>query len=273
MPGILVSLNAAVVAAALLLAAGTAVAQPATYPAGREASSPRDIKLHGDKLTVRVTDVQVEEILQAITAPSKADILGTVKEPRAVTIDFTDVPLQDGIGRLLGAQNFVLTYREDGSLRGVTLLGGPIEPSTEARIVKNKATSTTQPPALTAAEVLQHSVPVTGKLRQFIGQPTATLQQLMDISTRQEDAALRLEAVRAGMHAIDSAPELKSAVVKSLEGMDDSVLTNLLRNIAQDRANEIVAQVAAASRTPEIRTRGLQVLRTLNTPTAPDETP
>lgn len=272
MRGLLVSLNAAVVAV-VLLAAGAVAAEPATYPAGREPSSPRDISLRGDKLTVRVTDVQVEEILQAITAPGKAEIRGAVKGPRAVTIDFADVPLQEGIARLLGEQNFVLTYREDGSLRAVTLLGGPMEASTEARIVKNAPTTTTQPPPLTAADVLQRSVPVTGKLRQFIGQPTATMQQLMDISMRQEDAALRLEAVRAGMHAIDNAPDLRASVVKSLEGTDDAVLTSLLRNMAQDRANEIVAQMAAASRTPEIRTRGLQLLRTLNGPPAPAETP
>ncbi len=256
-------------AAASVLATGVGRAQPATYPAGREATAaPRDIKLHGDKLTVRVSDVQVEEVLRAIAGPSKAEIRGSVKDPRAVTIDFADVPLRDGVGRLLGEQNFVLTYREDGSLRAITLLGGPIEPSTEARIVKNAPTvTTTTVPTLTPAEVLQRSVPVTGRLEQFLGQPTATMQQLMDISMRQEDSALRLEAVRTGMHAIDSTPDMRNTVVKSLEGTDDIVLTSLLRNMAQDHANEVIAQIAATSHTPAIRTRTLQILRTLNTRT------
>jgi hypothetical protein len=49
------------------------------------------------------------------------------------------------------------------------------------------------------------------------------------------------------------------------------VLAAMLRNVAQGRANEIIAQVAATSRTPEIRTRGMQILRNLNTPSEPAE--
>jgi hypothetical protein len=262
-------LNATAVAAAML-AAGVRAAEPPAHPAGQEAAPARDITLHGDKLTVRVTDVQVDEILQAITVPSKAEIKGAVKEARAVTIDFADVPLQDGIGRLLGDQNFVLTYREDGSLRAITLLGAPIEESAEARIVKNA----TQPAMLSPTDVMQRSVPISGRLQQLIGQPTATMQQLMDISLHEENADLRAEAVRTGMQAIDTAPDLRATVVKSLRGTDDVVLTNLLRNMAQDRANEIVSQMAATSRTPEIRTRGMRLLRSLTaTPTTPPAPP
>src|SRR5262245_35097032 len=238
-----------------------------------DAAPARDISLHGDKLTVRVTDVQVDEILKAIAAPSTAETKGAVTEPRAVTIDFADVPLQDGLGRILGDQNFVLTDREVGSLKAITLLGAPLEESAEARIVKNTAgaTTTTQPPMVSPGELMQRSVPISGRLQQLVGQPTATMQQLMDISIHEENAGLRSEAIRAGMQAIDSAPGLRSSVLKSLENTDDGVLAAMLRNVAQGRANEIIAQVAATSRTPEIRTRGMQILRNLNTPSEPAE--
>jgi hypothetical protein len=242
-------------------------------PEGHEAAPPRDISLHGDKLTVRVTDVQVEEVLKAITAPSNAEIKGTVKESRTITIDFAEVPIQDGLGRILGDQNFVLTYREGGALKAITLLGTPLEESAEARIVKNAAgTTTTTQPSLSPGEIMQRSVPISGKLQQVLGQPTATMQQLMDISIHEENAGLRTEAIRAGMQAIDNAPDLRSSVLKSLEGADDGVLASMLRNVAQGRANEIISQVAATSRTPEIRTRGMQILRNLNAPTEPAET-
>jgi hypothetical protein len=119
---------------------------------------------------------------------------------------------------------------------------------------------------------MQRSVPVSGKLQQLLGQPTATMQQLMDISIHEENAGIRLEAIRAGMQAIDNAPDLRNSVLKSLEGTDDGVLASMLRNVAQGRANEIASQVAATSRTPEIRTRLMQILRSLNTQSAPAAT-
>src|SRR5262249_38825905 len=149
-------------------------------------------------------------------------IRGTVKQPHDVTIDFEDVPLRDGLARLLGDQNFVLTFRENGSLRAVTLLGGaqPQDQSAGAKIVK---TGQPAPAAASMNELMQRNVslPAGGKLALFLGQPSATLQQLLDISVRQDDAALRVEALRAGLGAIDTQPDLKGLAVKALSDVDD----------------------------------------------------
>jgi hypothetical protein len=249
-----------IVAAAVLALALGARVEAADPP-------PRTIALKGDQLTVKVEGVPLDDVLQSIVAPSNGEVRGAVKQPREVTIDFEDVPLQDGLTRLLGAQNFVLTYREDGTLRTVTLLGGPLEPSSEARIVK------TTPPAaapLSAVELMQRNVqvPAGSKLAQFLGQPSASLQELLDITLRQNDPSLRQEALRAGVSAIDNQPDLRATVVKSLAETDDHALENVLRSMAQDRAHEIVAQMAATSRTPEIRARGARLLRQLNAPGA-----
>ena len=221
---------------------------------------PRTIVLNGDRLTVKVSAAPLDEVLQAIVRPSGGEIRGSVKQPRDVSIDFEEVPLQDGLGRLLGDQNFVLTFRENGTLRSVTLLGGPQEASSEARIVKPTPPGQ---PAVAATDMMQRNVPVPAgsKLAQFLGQPTATLQQLLDISVRQEDASLRVEAMRAGMGAIDTQPDLKAMVVKSLSDTDDRTLENVIRGLAQDRAREVVSQMAAITRTPEIRTRTTQLLQ------------
>ena len=222
-----------------------------------DAPQQKTIALKGDKLTVKVSSVPLDDVLQAVVAPSNGEIRGAVKQPHDVTIDFEDVPLQDGLVRLLGDQNFVLTFRENGTLRSLTLLGGALDQSSEARIVRPPA------PAVSAGELMQRNVPVPagGKLAQFLGQPNATLQQLLDISLRQDDATLRVEAMRAGLGAIDTQADLKALVVKSLSDTDDHTLENVIRSIAQDRAREIVSQMAAISRTPEIRTRTAQLLQ------------
>ncbi len=238
-------------------------------PAGTAENAPhRAITLRGDRLTVRVADVPLDDVLRDVVGPPKAELKGSLIAPRNVTADFTDVPLQDGITRLLGEQNFLITYREDGSLRSLTLLGGPMEPSAEARVEKTTPPTPTVPPPATPADLLQRSVAVTGKLQQFLGQPTATMQQLVDIALRQDDAALRLEAMRAGMGAIDSQPDLRATVVKSLENTDNQVLENIFRSLSRDRAHEIASQLASTSRTPQIRARWLQLMRTLDSEVA-----
>ena len=202
----------------------------------------------------------LDEVLQAVVAPSNGEIRGGVKQPHDVTIEFEDVPLQDGLGRLLGDQNFVLTFRENGSLRTLTLLGGAQEQSSEARIVTPTLAAH---PAVAATDMMQRNVPVPAgsKLAQFLGTPSATLQQLLDISLRQDDASLRVEALRAGVGAIDSEPDLKAMVVKSLGDTDDHTLENVIRAVAQDRAHEILSQMAAITRTPELRTRSTLLLQ------------
>src|SRR5215475_12009479 len=89
-----------------------------------DALPPKTIVLTGDKLTVKVNAVPLDDVLQAVVAPSNGEIRGSVKQPH------------DGLARLLGDQNFVLTFREDGTLRAVTLLGGAQDESSGARIVK-----------------------------------------------------------------------------------------------------------------------------------------
>jgi len=247
----------------LILALALLAAILAGHPAGAAdappAPPPKTITLKGDKLTVKVNAVPLDEVLQAVVAPSQGEIRGSVKQPHDVSIEFEDVPLQDGLGRLLGDQNFVLTFRENGSLRTLTLLGGPQEQSSEARIVK----PTSAHPVVAATEMMQRNVPVPAgsKLALFLGQPSATLQQLLDISLRQDDASLRVEAMRAGVGAIDTEPDLKALVVKSLGDTDDHTLENVIRSVAQDRAREIVAQMAAITRTPELRARSTQLLQ------------
>lgn len=246
----------------LILALALLAAILPGYPAGAaDAPPPKTIALKGDKLTVKVNAVPLDEVLQAVVAPSQGEIRGSVKQPHDVSIEFEEVPLQDGLGRLLGDQNFVLTFRENGSLRTLTLLGGAQEQSSEARIVKPNSAH----PVVAVTDMMQRTVPVPAgsKLAQFLGQPNATLQQLLDISLRQDDASLRVEALRAGVGAIDSEPDLKALVVKSLGDTDDHTLENVIRSVAQDRAREIVSQMAAITRTPELRIRSTQLLQHL----------
>jgi hypothetical protein len=209
--------------------------------------------------------VSLDEVLATIAEQSNAEIRGTTLAQRDVTTDFENVLVQEGLHRILGDQNFLLTYREDGTLRTITLLGGSETAPPSTRVVKAGAGGpATQPP--TVAELMQRSIPVpTGsKLARFLGHDTATLQQLADVARTQDDVGLRMEAMRAGVGAIDSQQDLRAATVKSLGEVDDTTLDNLLHGMAGDRAREMVSQLATLSHTSEIRTRLLGVLRRMN---------
>ena len=206
--------------------------------------------------------MSLDEVLATISEQSNAEIRGSVLAPHDVTTDFENVLVQDGLHRILGDQNFILTYREDGTLRTLTLLGGSETVTSPTRVVK--AGPGGQP--ATMAELMQRSIPVPAgsKLARFLGRETATLQQLADVARSQDDVGLRLEAMRAGVGAIDSQQDLRAATVKSLGEVDDTTLENLLRGMAGDRARETVSQLATLSHTAEIRTRLLRVLRSMN---------
>ncbi len=209
--------------------------------------------------------MSLDEVLATIAEQSNAEIRGSVLAQRDVTTDFENVPVQDGLHRILGDQNFLLTYREDGTLRTMTLLGGPETAPPPTRVVKaGSGGPATQPP--TVAELMQRAIPVPAgsKLARFLGHDTATLQQLADVARSQDDVGLRMEAMRAGVGAIDSQQDLRAATVKSLGEVDDATLENLVQGMAGDRAREMVSQLATLSHTSEIRTRLLRVLRSMN---------
>ena len=239
-----------------------ALRPPAVSPAPGAApaapAAPSIVKVQGDRLTVQLSDVPIDEVLRRIAEPSKADISGAVTTPRNVTADFADVPLQDGLARLLGEQNFLLTYRVDGGLKRLTLMGGSTDAPVETRVVK----TTPATPQQTPGDLLQRRIPVRGKLKGFLGEETATVQQLMDIALRQDDSGLRFEAMTVGLNALDTQADLRAAVVRSLTGPNE-LLEGILRSVPQERAMEILNHLTG-SRIPELRTRGLELSRRLH---------
>lgn len=231
-----------------------------------EAVAPRVVKLTGDRLTVHVEGVQLEDVLRTFADVSGARIKGGVVAPREVTAQFDEVPLQEGLHRLLGDQNFMLSFGQDGRPKTLTLLGGPQAAPLGTQVVKTApAAGSTR---ATPSEILLRAVPVPAgsTLAQHLGQDSATLQQLVDISMRNDDRVLRTEAIRAGMQAIESQPDLRATVVESLINVDDATLESVVRAMAHDKANELVAQMAALTKDNDLRARGFRLLKHLNTP-------
>ncbi len=237
-------------AAAIVLLAAAAL-RPSSAWAGAEGSPPI-VAYRSDQLSVRAEKVPLETVLAELRRLSGASILGAPREPRDITAQFDDVPLPEALQRLLGDQNFILTYGDGDRLRTIELFGGPHEPRNALAV---------------AISILERHPPVavTGPLAQAFGGNTATFHQLLDAALHQPDAVLRTEALRVSLNAFDAEPELFSSVLRVLSGVDDATLGQMLRGVAGVRAEELANQVAAQARTSELRSRALSVLQRLRT--------
>src|SRR5436309_3844683 len=219
------------------------------------------IRYSNDALTVRLSGVPNSEILEELARQSGAEIRGDVREAREVTADFQSVPLPEALARLLGEQDFALVYGKGGRLKAVRLLGG-----------SRAGASTTVPPAAAVApfpgslpELIDRHppVPVAGQLADALGAQSATLRQLLDLSLHHGDPAVRAEAVRTGIAAVEAETTLRTAVIGELSNADSAFLSALLRASASEQAEDVAMQVLRDSRAAEIRVKALSVLQRL----------
>ena len=81
------------------------------------------VKYERDRLTVHVDAVPLTDVVREIGRQTGAEIVGVVLKPRQVTQQLDDIPVADGLMRLLGDQNFTLRYGASGELREIDLRG------------------------------------------------------------------------------------------------------------------------------------------------------
>ena len=262
-------------AAAAIVLLSAAALRPSSAPAVAERSPPI-VTYRSDQLSVRLEKVPLEDVLAELGRVSGAEIQGAPREPRDITAQFDDVPLPEALFRLIGDQNFMLTYGEGDRLRTIELFGGPQEPRSAGRRSPaagpvgspSPAAGSTMPQRLAVAiSILERhpAVAVAGQLAQAFGGNTATFHQLLDTALHQPDTVLRTEALRVSLNAFDAEPELFSSVLRVLSGVDDAALGQVLRGAAGLRAEELANQVASQAQAEELRSRALNVLQRLRT--------
>ncbi len=255
---------------------------PAPPPAAPAASAPpagpeHVIKYEADKLTLHVTGRPLSDVLAEVAQHTGAELRGGVRTPHDVTVAYDEVALPEALHRLLGDQNFTLTYGEGGKLRAIELLGGPQSTPPPAAIASGVPPATVPMPGpvspATFFDVMRRSqpVPVSGKLAGSLGKTTASFEELLDASLHQEDPTVRTEAIRAGLGAIDTQPELRAAVLSSVGTMDDATLGTLLRGMAGAQAEDLAQQIATGARAGELRNKAAGVLQQLRSTAQPPD--
>jgi hypothetical protein len=181
-----------------------------------------------------------------------------------VTADFASVPLPQALTRLLGDQNFALVYGKAGQLKAVRLLGGVQAALAPPTIVPASAA---RPPTFSGSLqelIARHPpVPVSGSVADALQAPTATLQQLIDLSLHHQDPNVRTEALRTGMAAVEGDRELYAAVIQAIKDSGSESLANQLQVAAGEHAADVANDVLQAAHAAQLRLMATSVLQWL----------
>ncbi len=240
-------------------------ARPDSAPPGRV------VAYAHDTLSVRLSNVPVEEVLDDVARQTGAEIRGSVAHPRSVSAEFDALPLPEALHRLLGDENFTLVYGEGDRLRAIKLLGGPqVQGASTARAPGAPVPAAPAKPAASLPILLglvnaHPPVQVSGRLAQVLGSSTATLSQVLQMGIQHEDAVVRGEAVRAGLQVLETDAHLRTSFMSTLNGIDDADLARYVRGMAGPRAEETILQIMTQSRGSDFRIKASGILQQLRT--------
>ena len=219
-----------------------------------------------ERLSVRLVNVPLSDALGAVARSTGADITGEPAHPAMVTAQFDDVPLTEGLARVLGDDSFSLVYGTDGRLRTIRLLG---RGETNATAASASARATPPPASAGGLASLFHEHPpvaISGALATSLGNATAPLDRIAQVALQTEDPAVRREAMRTINHAIESEPALRASVLDVLDRMDDGVLLAMVQRAGGAQARDLLLQVAAQSTSKPLRERAATLLERLPPP-------
>ena len=231
----------------------------ATAARGWSATAERAKVLYGnDRLSVHAERVPLHDVLEAFAKASGAEICGSPRESRDVTIEMKDVPLSEALRRLLGDQNFTLSYGEAGRLRALELVA-PSQPGDVPAAVDAWGL----PAAAFAAFERHVRVPLDDRLATALGTQTATLAQLFTTGLRHHDPDVRAAAIGTWLRTFEEDRELRANVLHLVGSMDDMAVMRVLRGVAGRRADELLARIAGQAQDSDLRTKASSLLEQL----------
>lgn len=248
---------AALILALLLPAGAAAESEPAA-----EASPPEPtvLRYENGTLSARVQRTPLTDVLRQLSEVTGAEIAGGIAEPREVSGTFENVPLDEGLRRLLGDTSFLLVYCDGGRLCRVSLLekGQDVVMRAPAPVAP---TPPAEDPTLTAlGQTLDAHPPVAADpaLANVIGGDQASLRQLVYLALTSHEGAVRAAAVRSGVKVLDAEPELRSQLLGILNGLTPEAVTAMIGGNPA-RAREALEQLRSQSQNPEVRA-GAEIL-------------
>lgn len=249
-----------VVSTALVLAfSGLAAAEPL-----------EKLEYQSDRLTLRAKDTPLADIIDALKRQSGAELHGTAPD-KTTSATLDAVPLREALERLLGTESFALTYGDGGHLKKIELRGGPVEAKstpqpTEPTPGRGSHDGKTPEHWLAVLDGLSVPVNVSGPLREKAGAEVVGWDFMLHWASQHDDPAMRAEAIRTAVRAIEANDQMREGVIGSLLRMNDQQLNEYVRAMARSIEDEpilLVKSIVRYSRDSEVRSRAHDLIRQL----------
>jgi hypothetical protein len=220
-----------------------------------------------DRVTATLHAVPLADVLRALGAASGADIRGGIVAPRDVTAELDAVPLPEALHRLLGEQNFTVSYGAGDRLKAVVLLGGPEAPPPPASPVAETAPSAPGPAVfplqLSRAFTRHRPVAVPDDLAAAMGVQRATFTELLQVATGADDGVRRAQATQVVLSALEKESGIRRSFLRTLHRLDAPSLDGIMASESGPRFQEILEYLAAHSREPSLQKKAGIVLEQL----------
>jgi hypothetical protein len=210
-------------------------------------------------VTAALQQAPIDEVIDAIADETGAELRGVAPD-REVTLRLDAVPIEDALERLLGSHSFTLTYDADGKLKRIELstaggAGAASKATTAAGAPGSPANPATENARLNDYIRGNPTVEVGGRLGRVLGTNTSTFQDVMREALKNEDPRVRAEGRRAMVRSLVTDPEVRGALVATLDGMPAEALARALRGVAGADAEQLAAAFARYGRSAAISQR------------------
>jgi hypothetical protein len=233
------------------------------------------VEYRDDRLTAHADAVPLRDVLDAVAAASGAELRGQPLTNPPVSADLDAVPIDDALHRLLGSQNFTLSFGSRGQLKSVVLLGGPEAPPaasdrpTAAGVAPSPPATPALPLALSRAFTRHRPVPVPEQLADALGADKATFPQLLELATVDDDGSRRAQATQVVLSALERESWLRRSFLRTLHDLDDASLQDIASGESGPRFIALLQFLAAHSREAGLQKKASVVLDQLQ-PSMPE---
>jgi hypothetical protein len=210
-------------------------------------ASPPAVTWEDDTVTATFEGVPVDEAVAALARAAGVEVRGAVQEQGDIHARFERARFPEVLDRLLGEQNFTITYDAAGRPRRVELLGMP---------------GVSEPPAWRGTPGGFGNV-VTGYgevglppvLANALGRQRADLGWVLRRSARHQDPAIAAAAVALFVHTVDAEPRLHDALLRT----DDAKVTRVLRMWFGPGTERLLGALAEETHDPLLRSKALRL--------------
>lgn len=223
-----------------------------------------DVRFVHDRITARFAGTPVADAVREVAAATGAELLGNVLAPRDVTLELDAVPLEEALHRLLGPQSFTVRYAEDGRVKAIVLRGGPEAPPPPRETPTAAGVPVEHPPTfpiVLSRMFLRHRpIKLSDPLAERFGQEKASMPELLEIATGDDDGIMRALASQAVLSALEREGRYRRSFLRSLHQLEPDELAAIANGPNGARLTELMEYLAAHSREPTLQKKAGIVL-------------